>query len=111
MIANGASVGLDAGTSLTIAQALPCTNQPGDPTQTFDVVQGDQQGFPDAFPIRSYASDTELAHELCLQPYIAKEPSFDAVAFETPSGEIAVVAMNAVIAACGILKRIGMWGG
>ena len=29
-----------------------------------------------------------------MQPYIAKEPSFDAVAFETPSGEVSVIALN-----------------
>ena len=37
-----------------------------------------------------HASDVEP----CLQPYIAKEPSFDAVAFETPDGSVSVVAMN-----------------
>ena len=99
---SGAAVGLDAGTTMVVAQALDC-REFGDPDQTFDVVQGDQQGFPRAFPIRSPAIDggggadgggSNRDRELCLQPYIAKEPSFDAVAFETPSGEVSVIALN-----------------
>lgn len=97
--ASGAAVGLDAGTTMVVAQALPC-KEAGDPSQTFDVVQGDQQGFPLAFPIRSPAVDSEddpdptSERELCLQPYIAKEPSFDAVAFQTPDGAVSVIAVN-----------------
>ena len=93
MSASGASIGLDAGTTYTVAQALPC-KPIGDASQIFDVVRGDQGGFPDSFPVRSYAAKGEEATELCLQPYIAKEPEFDAIAFETPDGSVSVVAMN-----------------
>jgi len=89
--ASGAEIGLDAGTTYTVAQALPC-KEIGDPSQTFDVVRGDQGGFPENFPVRSPASAG--ANELCLQPYIAKEPDFDAIAFQTPDGSVSVVAMN-----------------
>ena len=34
------------------------------------------------------------APELCLQPYVRVEPSFDAAAFLTPDGTVSVVAMN-----------------
>ena len=84
---SGAAIGLDAGTSYTVGQALPC-KEIGDPSQIFDLVRGDQGGFPDAFPIRTDEG------ELCLQPYVRIEPSFDAVAFETPSGSVSVVALN-----------------
>ena len=50
----------------------------------------DAQGFPDAFPVRVNANGGEL----CLQPQIARMPRFDAVAFQTPAGETALVAMN-----------------
>ena len=67
---SGAAIGLDAGTKYTVAQALPC-KEPGHPSQTFDVVRGDQGGFPEAFPIRSPAvlddEDETNDHELCLQ--------------------------------------------
>ena len=58
---SGAAIGLDAGTSYTVGEALPC-NAIGDPTQTFDVVRGDQGGFPDAFPIRA-PTVTRSAHD------------------------------------------------
>jgi len=91
VVASGAEIGLDAGTMYTIAQALPC--EPiGEPSQLFDVVRGDQGGFPDSFPMRAPAD--ESSPELCMQPYIAKEPDFDAIAFETPDGSVSVVAMN-----------------
>ena len=84
---SGAAIGLDAGTSYTVGQALPC-KEIGDPSQIFDLVRGDQGGFPDAFPVQTDEG------ELCLQPYVRIEPSFDAVAFETPSGSVSVVALN-----------------
>ena len=93
---SGAAVGLDAGSTFIAAQARPCLME-GDPSQTFDVIAGDDGGFPGAFPVRSPASvtgDRENDKETCLQPYIAKEPEFDAVAFETPDGGVSVVAMN-----------------
>jgi hypothetical protein len=80
-----------------VAQALPCTDIDAE-AQTFSVVHGDGQGFPHAFPVRSLANlandDPLDDRELCLQPYIAKEPDFDAVAFVTPDGGVSVVAMN-----------------
>ena len=93
VLASGASIGLDAGTTYTVAQALPC-KPIGDASQIFDVVRGDQGGFPEGFPVRSYAAKGEEATEVCLQPYIAKEPEFDAIAFQTPDGGVSVVAMN-----------------
>ena len=83
---SGAAIGLDAGTSYTVAQALPC-KPIGEPSQTFDVVRGDQGGFPDSFPIRTTtpAADADLAGgeaaEMCLQPYVRLEPMFGATAF------------------------------
>ena len=80
-----------------MAQALPCTDIDAE-AQTFSVVHGDGQGFPHAFPVRSLANlandDPSDDRELCLQPDIAKEPDFDAVAFVTPDGGVSVVAMN-----------------
>ena len=92
---SGAAIGLDAGTTMAVAQARPCIT-PASPSQTFDLVHGDQQGFPNNFPIRSAASvEGGSDSELCLQPYVTSEPEFDAVAFLTPQGTVSVVAMNA----------------
>jgi len=82
---SGAAIGLDAGTSYAVAQALPCVAG-ADPSQVFDLARGDQGGFPEAFPVRSRG--------LCMQPYISKEPTFDAVAFQTPDGTVSLVAQN-----------------
>lgn len=94
---SGSSIGLDAGSTYIVAQALPCTDIDAE-AQTFSVVHGDGQGFPHAFPVRSLANlandDPLDDRELCLQPYIAKESDFDAVAFVTPDGGVSVVAMN-----------------
>ena len=118
---SGAAIGLDAGTKYTVGQALPC-KEIGDPsqvracvalaclhafsdpfpslsiTQTFDVVRGDMGGFPDSFPIKSPPvyndGDKSNDRELCLQPYVRVEPTFDATAFITPKGSVSIVAMN-----------------
>ena len=90
---SGAAIGLDAGTTMVVAQAQPCL-PPGAPSQTFDLVNGDQSGFPKAFPIRSPVDNGDSDRELCLQPWVAKDPTFDAVAFATPNGSVALVAMN-----------------
>lgn len=49
--ASGASIGLDAGTTYEVAQAIECI-EGFDVSQTFDLVRGDQGGFPNAFPVR-----------------------------------------------------------
>ena len=69
---SGAAIGLDAGTTMVVAQARPCL-PPGAPSQTFDLVNGDQSGFPKAFPIRSPVDNGDSDRELCLQPWVAKE--------------------------------------
>ena len=95
--ASGAVIGLDAGTMYTVAQALAC-EEAGHPSQTFDLVQGDQGGFPNGFPVRSPpvlgGDNVDSNLEACLQPFVAKEPTFGAVAFERPDGYVAVVAQN-----------------
>ena len=58
--ASGASIGLDAGSTYMVAQAIECIDG-FDPSQTFDLVRGDQGGFPDAFPVRSPPILTDVA--------------------------------------------------
>ena len=93
--ASGATIGLDPGSTYVVAQALPC-KPIGEPSQIFDLVNGDQGGFPTDFPIRSRveANGDDEAQELCMQPYVRLEPKFDAVAFEKPDGSVSVVALN-----------------
>jgi hypothetical protein len=74
----------------TVGQALPCL-EPGHPSQPFDLARSDRGGFPDNFPVRSR---DDAGVEMCLQPYVAKEPTFDAVAFLRPDGYVSVVAQN-----------------
>ena len=95
---SGALIGLDAGTMYTVAQAQPCKSA-GEPSQTFELVRGDQGGFPGDFPIRAPAiasndPDSPDSQELCMQPFVRIEPNFGAVAFETPDGGVSVVALN-----------------
>ena len=86
----GWAVGLDAGLTVTAAQAHPCAAA-GSLNQTF-LLAGDGEG--------ESISDgaltiTSALNGKCLQPQLERLPHFDAVAFEHPEdGEIALVVMN-----------------
>ena len=88
--AEGWAVGLDAGLTVTAAQAHPCA-KPGSLNQTF-LLTGDGTG--DALSDGAVTISSALNGK-CLQPQLSKSPHFDAVAFEHPDdGEVAMVVMN-----------------
>lgn len=88
----GSDVGLDQGVTVVAAQLKPCLSK-GHPSQTFAIEDYDGQGFPNAFPVRTLAA-APGGGDLCLQPQIVQTPHFDAVAFQSPDGSVALVAMN-----------------
>ena len=91
---DGGAVGLDKGIKVVAGQLKPCLAD-GAPTQTFTLENDDKQGFPDGFPVRLLeGAANPYGQELCLQPQIQRTPRFDAVAFQTPDGSTALVAIN-----------------
>jgi len=88
--AAGWAVGLDAGLTVTAAQAHPCLAA-GTANQTF-LLTGDGQG--DSLRDGT-VTVSSVSTGKCLQPQLEKLPHFDAVAFEHPDdGEVALVVMN-----------------
>jgi len=92
----GPVVGLDPGVDVQAGLAKPCGQAPAAEVQAFDEEQVFQlspsggKSFPDGFSIQTGTS----ANANCALPVGADTVNFDAVAFETPTGDIVVVAMN-----------------
>jgi len=89
---DGGAVGLDRGLTIVAAQLKECLIK-GSPSQTFTLSNYDGQGFPGNFPVKTL-STAPGGGDLCLSPQIVRMPHFDAVAFQAPSGDVALVAMN-----------------
>lgn len=89
---DGGAVGLDKGLTIVAGQLKACLVK-GTPSQTFTLANYDAQGFPSNFPVKTLPT-APGGGELCLQPQIVRMPHFDAVAFQAPDGDVALVAMN-----------------
>jgi glucosylceramidase len=85
----GNEIGLDPGVDVDAGMLLPCSNGtvPGGvlaPIQNFTFTQGK---YPQDFHLQT-------TKETCMLPAGIDSIKFDAVAFETPTGQISMVAMN-----------------
>lgn len=86
---SGPVVGLDPGVDVVAGLAEVCGEAGVDKeeTQTFQLAASGSQSFPEGFQVKTSGG-------VCLLTVGADTITFDAVAFETPSGDISIVAMN-----------------
>jgi len=83
----GPHVGLDPGVDVQAGFAEKCGTVPAGQTQTFQLAPSGAKTFPDGFHIKTSEGN-------CMLPVGADTITFDAVAFQTPVGDISIVAMN-----------------
>jgi len=83
----GAVVGLDPGTDVQAGLAEDCGQATDGQIQTFQLSPSAGQSFPQGFHFATSQGD-------CMVPIGSDEITFDAVAFETPTGDVNIIAMN-----------------
>mmetsp|Transcript_20692 Transcript_20692/g.45414 ORF Transcript_20692/g.45414 Transcript_20692/m.45414 type:complete len:714 (-) Transcript_20692:200-2341(-) len=81
----GNVVGLDAGVTKEAILLFNCAAA-GSANQTFQIDSFGDEAYPTGFQLKSDGK--------CVQPVAQRRPHFDAVAFETPKGEISMVVLN-----------------
>lgn len=84
---SGPVVGLDPGVDVDAGLAEICEQVHGEEFQAFTLEDAGSHSFPEGFHIR-----TSLGN--CMIPVGSDTITFDAVAFETPAGDMVIVAMN-----------------
>lgn len=84
---SGPVVGMDPGVDVQAGLAEDCGEVSEGQIQTFVLSSSAGQSFPAGFHLQTGTGD-------CMIPVGADAITFDAVAFETPHGEISIVAMN-----------------
>merc|ERR1740130_2289400 len=83
----GPVVGMDPGVDVQAGLAESCGQVPADQIQSFTLTSSNGKSFPEGFHIQTASGD-------CMIPVGADIITFDAVAFETPTGEVSIIAMN-----------------
>jgi glucosylceramidase len=84
---SGPTLGLDAGVNANAGLAETCGQVSTDQYQTFQLSDSSSGSYPEAFHIQTSSLE-------CMLPVNADTLNFDAVAFETPSGDLNLIAMN-----------------
>jgi glucosylceramidase len=83
----GPKLNLDPGVDVQAGFAEKCGPVPAGQTQIFQLAASGAKSFPDGFHIKTSEGN-------CMLPVGADTITFDAVAFQTPAGDISIVAMN-----------------
>lgn len=92
-LARGSDIGMDKGVQILVVEMYECV--PGALNQTFQLVRVSDGGECKAGDeCRMIAGYPHTDSPMCVQPQLVRRPHFDAAAFETPSGDISVVALN-----------------